>query len=689
MPRRMHAKILLLVAASLAVALLLNTWLVVREFETGYRAALLGKLSVAAVQFQRWLASTLDLGVGLDEVPGVADQARALAREHREIAYVAVVDAGGRLLHSSAGSAAEAAALGRALAATPLAPFEAGGAPLSWGGESLLDAGVALPKGAGAVRLGLRTSVAAAEMRAIWLRASVVGLAVLVASFLVVVPLVSTTLTVPVRRLVETAERIAAGDLTQRARERGDDEVSALGRAFNRMAGRLQGLLRRIDATSAQVAGASGAIAGGAGAVLSDAEAQARSVEETARSVSTMNRSVSDVLASIDRLTQAAQTSSSSVLEMGAAVEQVAGNMEHLAASVEQTTGSIEEVAAASRQIAAGVDSLTGLASETALAIRQLEAAIRAVDENARETSALSERVQQDAEAGIRAVEATVAGIERIKDSSSRASEAIVGLGERIRSIDSILAIIDDVAEETNLLALNAAIIAAQAGEHGRGFSVVAEEIKALAERTGASTREIAEQVRRIQTEAAGAVEAMLAGAGSVEEGVRLARQAGGVLAQIAESAARSGERVRGIARATAEQSEGSRQMTAAVGQVAAMAQKISSATREQSRGGEQILQAVERMREIAHQVRQTTEEQAKGSRHITRSIEEMTELIVQIHRATKEHGDSSRLVEAAVERIKATTRRNLDSAGGLRGVVEALGREAKALRDEVGRFQI
>ncbi len=698
MRRRIHVKVLLLVAATLVIALVLNTAFVLSQLETRIRAAHVDKLGVVAAELQRGLGAALDLGLGLHELPGVSDQSRGLVGTYPELAYVAVVDPAGRVVHSSADGGAGADRLSAFLAATTMVPIEAGGQAGLFDGVEVLDLSAPIARSAeagrsvatmGTLRIGLKTDVSAAEVRGVWVRAVGVGLAVLVGAVVLVLLFVQIAITGPVSRLVETAERIAGGDLTQRAPEGGTDELALVGRAFNRMTEQLQALLRRIDDASAQVASASDSIAGSSRAVLGDAEAQAGSVEDTSRSAVKMNESVALILASIDRLTHASQSSSASVVEMGATIEEVATNMEYLAASVEQTTSTIEEVAAASREVAGSVERLTALASESASAIHSLESAILEVDENARETAALSEKVQTDAQAGMRAVDVTVAGIEKIRDAAAGASRVITGLGQRIRSIDSILAIIDDVAEETNLLALNAAIIAAQAGEHGRGFGVVADEIRDLAERTGASTKEIAEQVRQVQAEAQSAVQAMLAGDASIEEGVRLAREAGTVLAQIAASATRSVERVKGIARATAEQSQGSRQMTEAITQVAAMAQRISVATREQSKGGEQILQAVEKMREIAHQVKQTTDEQAKGGRHLTRAIEEMTEMIREINKATADHGHGSRLIEAAVERIKGTTRRNLGSAGDLTAVVSTLGREAKALRDEVRRFQL
>src|SRR5204862_523874 len=120
---------------------------------------------------------------------------------------------------------------------------------------------------------------------------------------------------------------------------------------------------------------------------------------------------------------------------------------------------------------------------------------------NANETARLAEEVTRAAGSGVDAINQTIEGINKIKDSSEDAVKVIASLGSKIGEIGKILNVIDDVAEQTNLLALNAAIIAAQAGEHGKGFAVVADEIKDLAERAGASTKEIAELIKGVQFE--------------------------------------------------------------------------------------------------------------------------------------------------------------------------------------------
>src|SRR5690606_27616176 len=184
---------------------------------------------------------------------------------------------------------------------------------------------------------------------------------------------------------------------------------------------------------------------------------------------------------------------------------------------------------------------------------------------NATAAAKLSEDVIRDAERGADAVKRTLEGIEEIRASSGTVGEVIRQLGNRIAAIDNILNVIDDVAEQTNLLALNAAIIAAQSGEHGRGFAVVADEIKDLAERTGASTKEIAELIRGVQEESKNAVVAIAKGERSVEVGVQLSQAAEHALAEIVQSAGKATEMVKAIAVATIEQSKGSRVVADAV----------------------------------------------------------------------------------------------------------------------------
>jgi methyl-accepting chemotaxis protein len=225
----------------------------------------------------------------------------------------------------------------------------------------------------------------------------------------------------------------------------------------------------------------------------------------------------------------------------------------------------------------------------------------------------------------------------------------ISNLGSRIDAIGQILNVIDEVAEQTNLLALNAAIIAAQAGEHGKGFAVVADEIKDLAERAGASTKEIADLIKTIQSESRNAIQAVERGAQNVDRGVQVSNEAERALKKILESSQKSTNMVRAIARATVEQAKGSKQVTDAIGRIAETVQQIAAATAEQARGSELIMTSGEKMRTISQQVERSSQEQSRGGRQITQAIENISNMVHQLNTAHRQQArDSEQAIRVA-----------------------------------------
>jgi methyl-accepting chemotaxis protein len=258
---------------------------------------------------------------------------------------------------------------------------------------------------------------------------------------------------------------------------------------------------------------------------------------------------------------------------------------------------------------------------------------------------------------GAEAILKTIGEIYRIKESSQEAVSVISNLGSRIDAIGQILNVIDDVAEQTNLLALNAAIIAAQAGEHGKGFAVVADEIKDLAERAGASTKEIADLIKTIQSESRNAIQAVERGAQNVDRGVQVSNDAERALKKILESSQKSTNMVRAIARATVEQAKGSKQVTDAIGRIAETVQQIAAATAEQARGSELIMKGAEKMRLITQHVERSSQEQARGGRQISQAIEAISSMVNQLHQSQRSQARGSEQILVATRRLSELTR--------------------------------
>lgn len=387
-----------------------------------------------------------------------------------------------------------------------------------------------------------------------------------------------------------------------------------------------------LRALTAEAAAAASSLADGMSHLSSELEKQSKPGEAATKAIREVLQSAQDFASHVEVLAGSAEESSSSILEMSATNEQVATNIGELAASVRETVASIEEMTYSIREVAKNTDALSLTAEETSTSMNQMDVSIDQVQSNANETARLSEEVAQDAERGAEAILKTIGEIYRIKESSQLAVSVISDLGSRIDAIGQILSVIDEVAEQTNLLALNAAIIAAQAGEHGKGFAVVADEIKDLAERAGASTREIADLIKTIQSESRNAIQAVEQGAENVDRGVQVSNEAERALKKILESSQQSTHMVRAIARATVEQSKGSKQVTDAIGRIAETTQQIAAATAQQARGSELIMKSGDKMRTISQQVERSSEEQTRGGRQVTQAIENINGLVHQLN---------------------------------------------------------
>jgi methyl-accepting chemotaxis protein len=343
----------------------------------------------------------------------------------------------------------------------------------------------------------------------------------------------------------------------------------------------------------------------------------------------------------------------------------------------------------ASQEVAENVGILSSSTEVTVSSMLEMDASIKEIEENAVQTSKLASEAAEDAQRGMQTVDETIRGIESIRQTVDRASEAIMELGNQSSAIGKILTVIDNVADQTSLLALNAAIIAAQAGEHGRGFAVVADEIRELAERSAVSTREIGTIIANLQEGTQEAVVAMKAGSEQVYEEVKRSKASSLALEKIRSSTLKAMQQVNGIVRATEEQSRGSRQVTDSMNQVAAMLEQIASAINQQTSGARQLAEGAESMRDIAAHGKQSTGEQAKGSRQINESMEQIRSMISLIDDATRELTKRSREVVDAVGSVHKVAENNASRTAELDHVVETLTRLTSALEEEVGVFKI
>ena len=493
----------------------------------------------------------------------------------------------------------------------------------------------------------------------------------------------------PLTGMMRMASQLSEADLTGKVESASTDELGQLAQALNRIGEGLRETLGRVRGVSEGVAQVIEQLSKAGLTVSSGATTVLARVDETSALMVAALSSLRGIAANAEALSQSAEASAVSLAKMSATNDERAHNILAMTTSVEETTSAIEEMTLSIKEVAKNIENLHASMEETSTSMREMDISITQVEMNANETAKLSEQVSNDAERGVESLQKTLAGIDKIKDSSRTASEVIENLGKRISEIGNILDVIDDVADQTNLLALNAAIIAAQAGEHGKGFAVVASEIKDLAERTAASTKEISELIEDVQGQSRNAVAAMNQGVRNVEEGVQLGRDAEGALKKIFESANKSTIRVKAIARATVGQARGSKQVTAAIQRIAETVLQISAASNEQAKGSEQMMKSAQRMKELTSQVQRSSQAQAQGSNQITQAIERINEMVNHLNAAQKEQTTGSEQVLRAVQAIKAVAEHQARSVQELEQAIESLKRQSEVLKSEVRRFKV
>jgi methyl-accepting chemotaxis protein len=388
--------------------------------------------------------------------------------------------------------------------------------------------------------------------RVFWLTGAIVATAV--ALVLAMALWLSNGLTRQVGHITDTVNRVGMGDFTARTEVTSADELGVVAGSLNAMLDNTVGLIQsreERDQIERSIQKLLEEISGVAEGDLSKvAEVTADLTGAIADSFNFMIEQLRRIISNVQDATQ----------QVSIASNRIHNRAEEL---VQGSEGQAEQIV------------------RTADEVEKMAGSIRAVAEAAGESARVADQALTSARQGSRAVNDTIGGMNRIRDQVQETAKRIKRLGESSQQIGEIVQLIEDIADRTSILALNAAIQAASAGEAGRGFAVVAQEVERLAERAGGATKKIAGLVKAIQGETREAVTAMEEGTREVVEGSRLANEAGQALARIETVSTKLAALIQSITEATRQQAAGSQEVARAMGEISEVTQRTAEGTRQ------------------------------------------------------------------------------------------------------------
>lgn len=475
------------------------------------------------------------------------------------------------------------------------------------------------------LNLGLVSEQQTSEAYATTTRLAVISAAIIAFSILlisVVAFFIARQITQPVKLMASVANRLALGDVDQKLDYSSKDEYGILAESMKSMLAYQREMADVANAIS------KGELTGNIHP-KSDADhlghAFKKMIESLRETIQYVAENAGNLMAASEQLSNSASQTGEATSQIALTIQQVARGITTEAESVNNTASAVEKMSHTINMVASGAQKQSNAINKVSLVTSRISAAIEQVTHNALSVTRDSAEAARYSREGAKTVQETISGMEAIRSKVGLSATRVEEMGLRSEEIGAIVETIEDIASQTNLLALNAAIEAARAGEQGKGFAVVADEVRKLAERSSLATKEIAGLIKGIQKTVNDAINAMKSSASEVESGVVRANSAGAVLENILVAAGSVFKQAEEAGNAAAKVNAASSELVEAVESVSAVIEANTAATGEMNANSSDLTQSIENIASVSEENSAAVEEVSASTEEVSAQVEEVS----------------------------------------------------------------